>query len=100
MSATLAIARPPIPATAPAPLGFARCCGGGSDEWQPALVQENGSGGWSVKLSSDSAVGAKWGVWHVSHPHSFSCVQVGHVFGGLGRTPTTDSVDVAWAEAA
>jgi hypothetical protein len=42
--------------------------------------------------------GAKWGVWQTSHPHSFSCVYVGHVFGGRGKIPTTDAVEVACAE--
>src|SRR5262245_52950855 len=75
-----------------------RCGGGGCDAWQPALVHENGSGGRVVKFNSSSAVGAKCGVWQVSHPHSFSCVQVGQVFGGRGRMPTTEAVEVACAE--
>jgi len=72
--------------------------GGGSEEWHPALVHEKGSGGAEVKSRSCSAVGAKWGVWQASHPHSFSCVQAGQAFGGLGRMPDTGAVEVAWAD--
>ena len=71
---------------------------GGSVEWQ--LVHRNGVGGSAVKLSSCSAVGAKCGVWQASQPHSSSCVQVGQVFGGRGRSPTTEAVEVACAELA
>lgn len=46
----------------------------GSSVWHPSVVQEKGAGGDAVKFSSSSAVGAKCGVWHVSQPHSASCV--------------------------
>ena len=45
----------------------------GSEAWQPSVVHEK-AGGPAVKLSRLPAVGAKWGVWQVSHPHSLSCV--------------------------
>jgi len=57
------------------------------------------AGGPAVKLRRCSAVGAKCGVWHASHPHSFSCEKLGQVFGGLGRTPTTEADEVAWTDA-
>jgi hypothetical protein len=72
--------------------------GPGSDEWQPALVHEKGLGGAAVKFNNSSAVGAKCGVWQTSHPHSFICVHVGQVFGGLGRMPATEEVEVACAD--
>ncbi len=39
-----------------------RCGAAGSELWQPALVQLNGSGGSDVKLSRCGPVGAKCGV--------------------------------------
>src|SRR5512132_2761774 len=94
-----AIAEPPAAGNAIAPLsGEAAGWGAaGSDAWQPAEVQVKGSGGAVVKFRSCSPVGAKCGVWHVSHPHSPSVVQVGQVFGGRGSSPATDTLEVAWA---
>ena len=63
------------------------------------MVHENGSGDAAVKFSSSSAVGAKCGVWQTSHAHSLSCPYVGYVFGGRGKIPTTEAVEVACAEA-
>ena len=83
-----------LPVTEPS---IALCGWPGRDAWQPVVVHENG-GGSAVKFSRRSAVGAKWGVWQASQPHSLSWVYAGHVFGGRGRMPTTDAVDVAWAE--
>ena len=67
--------------------------------WQPAVVHEYGSGAaGDVKFKSSGAVGAKCGVWHTSQPHSFKCVYVGHVFGGRGKIPSTEAVEVACAD--